>query len=171
MYPILGWCRIPYVIYFDLARSHVMSDHYPSTNISIKNLKSQNPQSQSTFSISYIVPLLTTVGVGLSLHTRRVCDCFNGQYWLGTNYWASGYSWTPAGRCQNRPQPHWCRGGSPCSWRRKLRRTGSSTVFLRQYFFSESFSEWSVMLSRMSGDSLRMTPVSSLIVNPPSWRP
>ena len=126
-----------------------MSDHYPSTNISIKNLKSQNPQSQSTFSVSYIVPLLTTVGVGLSLHTRRVCYCFNGQYWLGTNYWASGYSWTPAVRCQNRPQPHRCRGGSPCSWRRKLRRTGSSTVVLRQYFFTESCSEWSVMLSRM----------------------
>ena len=109
--------------------------------------KSQNPDSKSTFIVYYTVPLLAAIGVGLPVHTWRVYDCFNGQYWLGTHNWASGHSWTPAGSCLSCPWPHQCHGGSPCSWQRKLRRTGSFTVVWWQYFFCESCPELSVILS------------------------
>ena len=75
---------------------------------------------------------------------------------------------TPSGWLQCR-----YRSGTPLPDVPDGENRGEQTVWvvLRQYFFNKSCSEWPAMLSWMSGDSVRMTPVSSSMRNPPSWRP
>ena len=75
---------------------------------------------------------------------------------------------TPSGWLQCR-----YRSGTPLPDVPDGENRGEQTVWvvLRQYFCSKSWSEWSVMVSWRCGDSIRMTPVSSSIVTPCSWRP